>query len=103
MIQTIGSVFIVTSALLAVGCVVAHQLLARWWETPYGRHVFAFEFVVATCLGLWALRLVIPEGEWFQVARLVAFACVPVVLAWRLIIILRVWREERRKRMEGER
>jgi hypothetical protein len=100
-IQHVGTALIVVSALLSVACVVAHQVLARWWETPVGRHVFAFEAVLAACLGLWALRLALPEGDWFEVPRLVAFAGVPLVLGWRLLIILRVWGEERRRRMEG--
>lgn len=94
----IGSALVVVSALLAVACVAAQALLARWWETPGGRHVMAFQGVLAVCLSLWALRLAIPDGDWFQGARLVAFAGVPVVLGWRLLIILRTWWGKHRKR-----
>lgn len=101
--QMIGSALIVVSALLAIACVVVHQVLARWWESPYGRHVFAFEAVLAICLTLWAARLFAPDGNWFFIPRLIAFAGVPVVLAWRLAIIVRAWREERHRRLEESR
>ncbi|GAA0853538.1 hypothetical protein GCM10009525_83440 [Streptosporangium amethystogenes subsp. fukuiense] len=96
----IGTGLVLVSAALAVACVAAQMLLARWWETPAGRHVMAFQGVLAVCLSLWALRLAIPDGEWFVVLRLVAFSGVPVVLAWRLAIILRTWRTKHRERKE---
>lgn len=100
-LRGVGTLFILLSAVLATACVAAHALLARWWQTTAGRHTFAFEFVLAACLNLWALRLIIPDGDWFNIARLAAFSGVPVVLAWRLEIIIRTWRTGRRKRKEG--
>lgn len=99
-LYTVGTALVVASAVLAIACVVAQALLARWWKTPSGRHVMAFQATLAACLGLWALRLAIPEGAWFIAVRFAAFACVPVVLAWRLAIILRTWRAQRRKHAE---
>lgn len=100
MIQFVGQAFVVVSALLAIAGLVVYQALSRWWESPYGRHFFSFQAVLAACLSLWASRLFFPDGDWFQVARLVAFAGVPVVLAWRIVVIIRAWREERSIRME---
>jgi hypothetical protein len=97
-----GTVLVLVSALLAIACVVAQALLARWWETPGGRHVMAFQGVLAACLSLWALRLAVPDGEWFVALRLVSFALVPVVLAWRLTIIIRTWRARRREHAKEE-
>ncbi|MFF3443659.1 hypothetical protein [Streptosporangium sp. NPDC002721] len=97
-IRLAGSVLIGVTTVLAVACVVVHQLLARWWRTSSGRHVFTFEAVLALSLSLWSLRLVIPEGDWFQVVRLVAFAGMPFVLAWRIRIIVQTWRKGRRER-----
>ncbi|MFI7448060.1 hypothetical protein ACIBQX_11230 [Nonomuraea sp. NPDC049714] len=93
----VGTVLVLVSALLAVACVAAQALLARWWETPSGRHVMAFQLVLAVCLSLWALRLAVPDGRWFVALRLIAFSGVPVVLAWRLTIIIRTWRAKRRE------
>lgn len=102
-LQLAGSVLVVVSAVLAWACVIAQALLARWWATAAGRHVFAFQAVLALCLGLWAVRLVWPEGDWFRLVRLAAFTGVPVVLAWRLQIIVQTWRRGRRQRDKAER
>lgn len=99
----IGSVLVVVSALLALACVMSQALLARWWETPAGRHVMAFQAVLASVLGLWTLRLWVPDAGWLVVLRFAAFAGVPVVLGWRLLIILRTWRSKRREHIKGER
>jgi len=102
LVHLAGSALVVVSALLAIACVVSQALLARWWETSGGRHVFAFQAVLAACLSLWAVRLLFPAGDWFQVPRLVAFALVPLVLAWRLRIIVQTWRKARRQRKEDQ-
>lgn len=93
-----GTVLIVVSAVLAVACVAVHSVLARWWRTPAGRHTFSFELVIASSLSLWTLRLAVPDGDWFQVVRLAAFAFVPLVLGWRLLIIVQTWRRGRRRK-----
>ncbi|MET8334350.1 putative phage holin [Streptosporangium canum] len=100
LVHLIGSLLVVVTALLAIACVAAQVLLARWWETSAGRHVFAFQAVLAACLSLWAVRLLFPAGDWFQIPRLVAFALVPWVLAWRFLIIVQTWRTRRRQREE---
>ncbi|MGW0805938.1 putative phage holin [Nonomuraea sp. NPDC002799] len=97
-----GTVLVVVSAVLAVACVAAQMLLARWWQTPAGRHVMAFQAVLAVCLALWALRLAVPDGGWFVALRLVAFSGVPVVLGWRLLIIVKTWRGKRREHKEAQ-
>lgn len=96
--HVIGSVLITVSAVLAVTAVVLHQLVARWWKTESGRHAFTFEAVLALSLVLWTARLAVPDGDWFVVARLVAFALVPVVLGWRIRIIVLMWRRGRKRR-----
>lgn len=97
----VGSFLVVASAVLALACVVTQAVLTRWWKTPFGRHVFAFQSALAACLCLWALRLAIPDGGWFIALRFAAFAAIPVVLAWRLLIIIQTWRKQRRERKEA--
>lgn len=96
-VRLAGTALIMLAAVLSVGVVVVHQLLARWWRNAAGRHVFTHEAVLALVLSLWALRLAVPEGDWFLLVRLAAFALVPVVLAWRLVIIIQTWRRGRRR------
>jgi Na+/pantothenate symporter len=95
-----GNVLLILTAALAVACVVAQALLARWWETSGGRHVMAFQSVLAAVLTLWALRVWLPDMTWLVVARGLAFGGLPVVFTWRLLIILKTWREKHRKRAE---
>jgi hypothetical protein len=98
----VGSAFLFVTTLLAWACVLAQALLARWWETSAGRHVMSFQGVLAVLLGLWTLRVWFPDAGWLLVARLAAFALLPVVLAWRLAIILRTWRDKRREHSREE-
>lgn len=99
----IGSVFLIVTALIAVACVVAQAMLARWWETPAGRHVMAFQGVLAAVLCLWALRVWVPDSDVIRALRSLAFAGVPIVLGWRLAIIIRTWRRKRREHKQEAR
>jgi hypothetical protein len=98
----IGSTLLIASALLSLACVAAQALLARWWETPAGRHVMAFQGVLAAVLTLWALRVWIPDSGLIITLRSLAFACLPVVLGWRLALIIRTWRAKRREHVRGD-
>lgn len=101
LIRHLGTIEIVAAAAMAWLVVTTHHLLSKWATTPGGRHAFTFEVVLAVCLSLWAFRLVVPDGNGFLLVRLVAFAGVPLVLFWRWLIIVRVWREARRRRKES--
>lgn len=101
-LYSIGSVLLIVTALLALACVVSQALLARWWTTPAGRHVFAFQAVLAAVLTLWALRVWLPDNDLVRALRSIAFVGVPVVLAWRLAIIIRTWRAQRRAHKEAQ-
>ncbi|WP_344897562.1 putative phage holin [Nonomuraea antimicrobica] len=101
--ETAGSVLIAVSAVLAVAVVVLHHLVADWHKTESGRHVFAFEAALAASLTLWAIRLAVPTWDWVLIARLIAFATLPVVLAWRIRIIVLIRRRSRRRRKEASR
>jgi hypothetical protein len=71
---------------------VVYQITARWWEREDGRHVMSFMFVIAAVLVLSVIRVYVPGSAdllWFNVLRLVVFAFVPVVLGWRLVMLLR--------------
>ncbi|MFC6080900.1 putative phage holin [Sphaerisporangium aureirubrum] len=106
-VYLIGTVLVIISAVLADGCVAAQMLLARWWLTPQGRHVFVFQGALALTLDLWGLRALTspraaaPPVDWFLIARTAAFALIPIALGWRLIIIIRTWRTGRRNRKES--
>ncbi len=102
-LRTAGTVLIVATMALAWLVVVVHHFLGRWWQTAEGRHVFLYELVIAVVLGLWGLRLIIPEGDWFLFIRLAAFALLPLVFIWRIRILFSNHRRARKARLEAER
>lgn len=92
MIRFLGNLLLYTSALAAIGCALVYGLLAPWWRSEEGRHLFSFQVVVAAVLSLSVVRVLFdPDGSvaWFAWLRLVVFALVPIVLAWRLWLIIR--------------
>lgn len=101
MIQLAGSVLIVLCAVLATASPVVYGAYHKWWRSSTGRHIFTYMTVLAVVVDLWALRLVVPEGGWFVVVRLVAFSLLPWVFAWRLLIIVKAVLAEKRERKEG--
>lgn len=96
MITLIGDGLIVLCATLAACCVVAYQVTTggQWKTSEYGRHLMAFTASVAGVLSLGAVRIIAVDvfeavdPAWFQWLRLVVFATLPAVLAWRLWLIV---------------
>lgn len=110
MIQLLGSALIVVAALLADASALLYGLRFRWWEHPTGRHLFIYMTVIGSALSLWTVLLAVrdqfvaaPAGEagTWPYARLLVFAAIAWVLGWRLLIIIRAEREQRRER-KGE-
>ena len=91
MIELAGSALVVVSAVEALVFCVAYHLSAPWRETTGGRHIMAFTAVLALVLTLWVARLLLPlDWAGWDVARLVTFAGVPVVLGHRLLLLYRL-------------
>lgn len=87
----VGNVALIASTVLAIAFVALYASTARWWETESGRNVMAFMAVVAVQLTLSVVRIFsLVRGEWFLWLRLGTFVFVPVVLAWRLWMLVRV-------------
>lgn len=88
----------------AIGCVfmITYQIKARWWRSHDGIHVFSFMGVITAVLVLATLRRCLDEPAWYGVASMIAFAGVPVVLLWRLHILLKA-QSKRKMRPERER
>lgn len=109
LVQTAGSVLIVAAAVMALACVAAYALGARWWTSTAGRHLFSFTSVLAGGLTLWSARLIgspsfsEPSPDAWPYVRLVAFAAFFWVLTWRLILIIRAQYVERRDKRDENR
>jgi hypothetical protein len=106
MIRHVGNVLLLLSALLATGFVVLYLFVARWWASEAGRHLMAFNTVIAAVLWLSVIRVFVPgsaELAWFAWLRVGVFAFVPVVLGWRLWMLVRVQILDRRRERRGAR
>jgi hypothetical protein len=91
---------------LAFWCSLAfpawYSIWAPWWRNAVGRAIVALDSAIAlatlpTVIGLdfGASVVASPFFSWLTVC---AFACIPVITCWRMVIVYRV---QRRPRVEG--
>jgi hypothetical protein len=89
---TAGAVGVVLSALLATGGFTLLNVTAQWWRTSAGWHVWAFMGALALVLDLSAARTIVGaslDAPWFLWLRVALFdLTIPLVLGWRVWIIL---------------
>jgi hypothetical protein len=100
-IRVVGNVLLAASGLFATAFVVLYSVTARWWRSPMGRNVMSLMFVIGAVLDLSVIRIFVPGSVdllWFNILRLVVFAFVPVVLGWRLWLLIKVQVLRRRDR-----
>jgi hypothetical protein len=64
--------------------------LSRWWEHESGRNLMAFEVVIMLVTGSSLARFFFDEHTWFMWLRTGIFLFVPIILAWRLWMLIRV-------------
>lgn len=97
LVTLLGNIMLIGSALLAIACVVAfwRGTQGDWRHSSLGRHLMAFMATHALILGLGLTRIILVDvlgmsDPWvFQWIRLAAFCLLPVVIAWRLVIIIK--------------
>lgn len=89
-----GSVLIVVAALQAVEWLVAYHRTTggAWRRTQMGRHLMAFMASIAAVLAVWSTAVVLDAlgfdlPTWFDVLRLAVFVSIPIVLAWRRVLL----------------
>lgn len=103
--RDIGTVLVLLSTLGSWVFCVLYSVL-RWWTTPGGRHVFSFSAVIGAVLTLWSIGLITEASHsgWFDILRLVAFSGVPIVIWWRVWLLVKTnWSVWRRARNGGRR
>lgn len=98
MVLLIGSVLAVAATLQALEFIVAYHMktTGHWRDSAMGWHVMSFMAAIASVLLLASIRFIVVElldrslPLWFEWLRLATFASVPVVLAWRRLLLARV-------------
>lgn len=106
----VGDVLVFVSAVLALACVAAYQGATGggWRDSGDGWHVMSFMAAIAAVLSLAGARIIavdvfhVPEPPWFFAMRVAVFSTVPLVFAWRLVMILAAWRKKRRRAAQIE-
>lgn len=103
-VHAVGEVIALVAFVTNVLFVVVYSLLGPWWDTELGRNIVAMDSALALALlpavlhdlfG-WTTATSVGFG-WFVDA---ALGCVPVIVVWRLVILVRLdphpwWRKER--------
>lgn len=85
--------------------VVLYWVLAPWWRTPFGRHLFSFMFVIALVLNhgvvarIWETYAM---SNWINPVRAILLWATAGVIFWRVGILLSVQFQNRRRRGPGE-
>lgn len=99
--HALGTIGIFASAFIATGGFLGFALMARFWTSRGGWHVFWFMLVIAWVLDLIVVRSLVGDSPWFAWVRAVSFAVgMPFVLGWRSWLIFDLqWFQRRRRQV----
>jgi hypothetical protein len=77
-----------------VAFIAAYTLLAKWWKTPVGVSIVLLDLMIALILLpdmlLYLLDINVTGSEFWTFLVLGALAAVPVIIMWRLVILVRL-------------
>jgi hypothetical protein len=86
--ELLGTIGVYASAAAATAGLVGYAVLARFWRSRGGWHVFWYMLMVSWVLDLAVIRNLFGDAPWFAWLRAGTFAVgMPLVLAWRSWII----------------
>jgi hypothetical protein len=83
-----GNVLVCWSALAGTLSVLVYARVP-WTHTQWGRHLMAYMVAIALVLDLAVARVLFGDSTWFLVLRLVVFVAIPVVMTWRLVLLVK--------------
>lgn len=78
--------------------VILYSVLARFWKSGSGWHIFSFMVVIALILNHSAISIYFPFYPGREVVRAILYPLLAVVIFWRVVILLFVQIEMRRRR-----
>lgn len=92
-LNTLFRVLIWATFILSIIWVIAYHVTARWWETDFGRSLMIYQVSMSIILGTTGVQTLYQiEHLAFSIFVLAVFAVVPLALAWRLLVLIRVQR-----------
>lgn len=90
-LMLISNGLLILTFLLAAAYAIVYHFTARWWETEFGRSLMSLKIAIAAVTGLSIPRILFGlNSEWYAVLRIVVFVAVPLTLAWRLAVLIKI-------------
>jgi hypothetical protein len=85
--------------------VILYLVLARFWRSGSGWHIFSFMVVIALILNHSVVSIYFPHYPGRDVVRAILYPLLAAVIFWRVVILLFVQTEKFRKKqlLEPER
>ena len=90
MIDHIGDAGYLAGAVGAVLFVVLYLILARFWESEAGWHIFSFMTTVAMILIHSSIGVYFPNYPGRDVVRAILYPVLAAIIFWRVVILVRV-------------
>jgi len=101
--QEVGTFGLYLSAVIATIGFLGFALMARFWASRGGWHVFWYMLVIAWVLDMWSVAHLF-DPPWFVWTRTLTFAVgFPIVLAWRSWLVFDLQLKGRRDQNAAER
>lgn len=87
--------FLIPLTFLASGAfVITYHVLARWWETSFGKSLMTYQLCMTIILGLSTVQTLTGiDHPALSIFGLVVFAVVPWALIWRVVVLIRAQRK----------
>jgi hypothetical protein len=96
--MAIGNGLLIATCLLATAYAIVYHFTARWWETEFGRSLMSLKIAIALVTGLAIPRILTGANPaWYGMLRIVVFVAVPLTLAWRLAVLIKIQRQARKE------
>lgn len=93
----LGMILFYATAVFSTAFVVTYWYLAPWWKTLGGWFTMELSLALATVCDLGVLRILLGvDSLAFMVVRTVVFAAIPLALARRIVLLVRLQIRSRR-------
>jgi FtsH-binding integral membrane protein len=103
--QQLGTIGVYVSAGISTAGFLGFALMARFWNSRGGWHVFWYMLMISWVLDLTTVAHLLGDSPWFAWLRAATFAIgMPLVLGWRswLVFDLQLLHRYRRRKAYGE-
>lgn len=91
--MALGNGLLILTFVLATAYAILYHFTARWWESEFGRSLMSLKIAIAAVTGLGVPRIIWGlNSPFYTMIRLIVFIAVPVTLAWRLVVLIKLQR-----------